>query len=388
MFSHSSTFRFLILSALVFVSVACSVETAPIAATPAVAIAAPNVGASPAAAISNQASTSVPPAASTPAPTRTAPPTLIPPPTPTPLNPLMIQVERARSYPGSDITIEQTLTPGSNYNRYIASYRSDGLKIYALLTVPRGPKPATGFPVIIFNHGYISPSVYRTTERYVAYVDEIARSGYIVFKSDYRGHGSSEGVARGGYGSPDYTTDVLNAVSSMKKYADADPNRIGMWGHSMGGFLTLRALVIDPSIKAAVIWGGVVASYPDMLSLWHHTTGSDAPDADLPSGLTGRGWRNGLVQQYGTPAENPEFWKSISANSFLGDISAPIQLHQAQGDTEVPPIFSDLLYKQILAVDGTVELYKYPGDNHNISANFATAMERTIQFLNKYVKGS
>lgn len=298
----------------------------------------------------------------------------------------MISVERAREYPGSDITIEQTLAPGANYNRYIASYLSDGLKIYALLTVPRGPKPATGFPVIIFNHGYIPPNVYRTTERYVAYVDAIAKSGYIVFKSDYRGHGSSEGEGRGGYGSPDYTTDVLNAVSSMKKYADADPNRIGMWGHSMGGFLTLRSLVIDPGIKAAVIWGGVVASYSDMLSLWHHSTGSDAPDSPIPTGVTGRGWRNGLVQQYGLPAENPDFWNSISANSYLADISAPIQLHQAQGDTEVPPIFSDLLYKQILAVDGTVELYKYPGDNHNISGNFATAMQRTIQFFDKYVK--
>ena len=48
----------------------------------------------------------------------------------------------ARTYPGSDITIEQTLPPGSNYQRYYVSYLSDGLKIYALLTVPNGAKPA------------------------------------------------------------------------------------------------------------------------------------------------------------------------------------------------------------------------------------------------------
>jgi len=45
---------------------------------------------------------------------------------------------RKQDYPGSDIVIEQTLTPGANYNQYIASYKSDGLKIYALLTVPTG----------------------------------------------------------------------------------------------------------------------------------------------------------------------------------------------------------------------------------------------------------
>ena len=44
----------------------------------------------------------------------------------------------------------------------------------------------------------------------------------------------------GGEASPDYTIDVLNAVSSMQRYQDADPNRIGMWGHSMGGMATLR----------------------------------------------------------------------------------------------------------------------------------------------------
>ena len=119
---------------------------------------------------------------------------------------------RKRDYPGSDIVIEQTLAPGANYYQYVVSYKSDGLKIYALMTVPMGQKPATGWPVVIFNHGYIPPAQYRTTERYVAYVAAFARSGYIVFKSDYRGHGDSEGRASGGYGSPDYTIDVLNAV--------------------------------------------------------------------------------------------------------------------------------------------------------------------------------
>ena len=55
----------------------------------------------------------------------------------------------------------------------------------------------------------------------------------------------------------------------MQRYANADPDRIGMWGHSMGGNITLRALVIDPRIKVAVIWAGVTATYYDMLYNWH-----------------------------------------------------------------------------------------------------------------------
>ncbi|HZQ08333.1 MAG TPA: alpha/beta fold hydrolase, partial [Anaerolineae bacterium] len=210
------------------------------------------------------------PALAPPLPTQVVTPTTaptatrIPSPTPLPLSPLTIQYLRERTFPGSELKIEQTLTPGANYSRYIASYLSEGFKIYGLLTVPKGTKPATGWPVIIFNHGFIPPTVYRTTERYVAYVDAIARSGYIVFKSDYRGHGSSEGDATGGYGSPAYTIDVLNALASVKRMPEADPNRIGMWGHSMGGQVTLRAMVTDPEIKAGVIWAGVVGSYTNL----------------------------------------------------------------------------------------------------------------------------
>ena len=132
-------------------------------------------------------------------------------------HPLQIDALRAREYPGSDIVIESVLDPGVNYSRYYVSYLSDGLKIYALMTVPNGEKPATGWPVIIFNHGYIPPAVYRTTGRYIAYMDQIARNGYIVFKSDYRGHDQSEGVAGGVYTGPNYTIDVLNAVASVKR---------------------------------------------------------------------------------------------------------------------------------------------------------------------------
>lgn len=290
---------------------------------------------------------------------------------------------RARDYPGSDIVIEQALDPGVNYNRYYVSYRSEGLKIYALMTVPSGEKPATGWPVIIFNHGYIPPDVYRTTERYVAYVDLLARSGYIVFRSDYRGHDRSEGQPGGAYSRPDYTVDVLNAVASMKRYPDADPNRMGMWGHSMGGYIALRSMVISDDIKAGVIWAGVVASYADLLTKWRR--GPGASPTPTPSA---RSWRNSLVQQYGSPEENPVFWNSISANSYLADLSGPIQLHHGTADTDVPLEFSETLYYQMLDANQYVELYKYDGDNHNISNYFGTAMQRTIEFFDRFVKSS
>ena len=158
-------------------------------------------------------------------------------------------------------------------------------------------------------------------------MDAFARNGYIVFKSDYRGHGSSEGQPGGAYSRPDYTVDVLNALASIRRFPGADPNRIGMWGHSMGGYITLRAMVISRDIKAGVIWGGVVASYPDMITRWRAT-----PPATLSAGA--RDWRSSFIEQYGTFEENPQFWASISANSYLADLSGPLQFHHGEADEE------------------------------------------------------
>jgi dipeptidyl aminopeptidase/acylaminoacyl peptidase len=331
----------------------------------------------------------VPTASSTPTLTPTQTATTTPTETPTPQHPLAIEYVRQQTYPGSEITIEETLQPGSNYDRYIASYLSEGYRIYALLTVPQGQEPEDGWPVILFNHGYIPPAQYRTTERYVAYVDSIARSGYIVFRSDYRGHGNSEGEAANGYASPAHTIDVLNAVSAMKRFPSADAERIGMWGHSMGGGITLRIMVTTSDVKAGVIWAGTVASYPELLKRMPGaiTDGvSQLPTLEPESPRWS--WVPEMLEAYGPPEGNPAFYAAISTNSYLADLSGPIQLHHGAADTSVPAVYSEQLATQIQAAGRSVELFVYKGDNHNISENFGRAMALSIRFFDTYVKGS
>jgi dipeptidyl aminopeptidase/acylaminoacyl peptidase len=121
-------------------------------------------------------------------------------PTPTPFaigRELTIEFLRDLEISASEITFEDKLTDRSNYHQHLVSYLSEGNKIYGLLAIPFGDPPPGGYKAIVFNHGYIPPGAYRTTERYTAYVDYLAASGFVVFKIDYRGHGQSQGEPSG-----------------------------------------------------------------------------------------------------------------------------------------------------------------------------------------------
>jgi dipeptidyl aminopeptidase/acylaminoacyl peptidase len=274
---------------------------------------------------------------------------------------------RARSYPGSAFTVRQTLRAGGNYSRQVVSYQSDGLRINALLTVPRGTPPKGGWPTIVFNHGYIPPAEYRTTERYVAYQDAFARAGFVTLKSDYRGHGSSQGEAVGGYYDPGYTVDVLNAAASLRKDSRVNGARLGMWGHSMGGALTLRAMVVEPGwFRAGVIWAGVVAPYSRLQSEWKVGEGA------------------GQTEEQPVPKFDPlsaARFRAISPNSYLSSLGGPLQLHQGTADREVPYVFQKYLADELQAAGTAYQAFRYKGDDHNLSGNLGLALRRSVAFF-------
>jgi uncharacterized protein len=301
-------------------------------------------------------------------------------------HPLDILSMREADYTVSTITKEEKLTATTTYDSYIVSYLSDGFKVYALLTIPKSEKPKEGFPVIIFNHGFIPPKEYKTTEKYEAYVDFFARQGYIVFKSDYRGNGKSEGEASGPYFSENYHRDVLNAVQSIKHLSEANPNAIGMWGHSMGGNITMRSIVVNnKDIKAAVLWAPVAASYNTMFSNFFtkHETRDGVAIAEER-----RKRREELIKKYGTPETNPAFYNSVDPTNFLQFVTTPVQIHHGTADETVDITLSKELNTLFKKQNKFVEYYEYIGGNHNLSgAAFDIGMGRAKVFFAKYLKG-
>lgn len=302
------------------------------------------------------------------------------------LNPFSIEALMEGQYPGSVLIVEQALPDGSNYRQSIVSYRSEGLKIYTLLTVPKAEQPAAGFPAIVLNHGSVSPEQYSTAERYKDYVAYFARRGYVVLKPDYRGHGNSEGEAQSSYYHPGHVIDVLNAFSSLQKHPDVNPSKIGMWGHSSGGHITTVAMIVNPQIKAGVIWAGLVASYDETFALWRahrRRIGSPSPGTASPY----RRQSQLLEEKYGPISQASEFWRALSPYNHFSEISSPMELHHGTADNIVPLKFAEYFKAKLEEAGKPVTLHVYEGADHNLSGSaFGAAMAKSVEFFNKHLK--
>lgn len=283
---------------------------------------------------------------------------------------------------GSDITFEEELPATFYYEQHLVSYISEGNKIYGLLLIPIMSVPEGGFKAIVFNHGYIPPSVYQTTERYTAYVDYLARSGFVVFKIDLRGHGRSEGNPSGSYYSPGYTIDAISALKSLQTLDIIDPQGIGMWGHSMAGNLVLRAMLMEPDIQAGVIWAGAVYSYDDFESYGIDDNTFRPPTTPTAQGTPGPQSRARIFETYGRPDTQTEYWKAVSLTENIEYLTSPIQLHHAMDDSVVNIGYSYGLAAVLQEAGKAYEFYSYEGGGHNlISPYFDQAMLRTVEFF-------
>lgn len=244
---------------------------------------------------------------------------------------------RQREFNGGDITIEERLPKELNFTPYIISYTSDGLKIYAAMNVPDGNGP---FPVILLNHGYYNTQTFQTGNGTNGMATILANNGYLTLASDYRGHGESEG--QGGGHQPEYAIDVLNLLASVKDVEKADPNRVGIWGHSMGGETSLRAVEATDAIKALVLWAPTLG-------------GGHSSDTSLMDNLT--------------------------------HVKTPISLHQGLSDTEVDPKTSVILSDTLKKEGKKLEYFEYEGQDHNFqNLGWDLISERTLAFYAKHLK--
>lgn len=260
----------------------------------------------------------------------------------------------AKDYQGA-IVVERERDAIGDLGARILRFEVDGLEQYALAISPTGPVPERGWPVLIFNHGYVPvPADHglrkstgkrdRPGDYYRGIPEGFARNGFLVIAPDYRGHADSQGAEFVKASSPLsslawYSRDVVALVVSLGTYEPADESRVFMLGHSMGGAITLNAVsVLGDKIKAASLWSTSSSRYFETES-----------------------------------AQKATRFKLLST---------PLNFHHAVGDSVTPLENAQNIAQRLPKNSG--KLYTYAGEQHLLdSENRAKAFQRDISFFRK-----
>jgi dipeptidyl aminopeptidase/acylaminoacyl peptidase len=286
-------------------------------------------------------------------------------------NPLSIEALRKRTFQVQELVTVENLGDMGLYTSRIVSYQVDGLTLRALLNIPKNSKPKQGFPVVVVNHGHITPAQYSTTGSYVYISRFFAENGFIMIKPDYRGHGKSEGETETRLGRPPYAVDVLALMAAIPAIQEADSGNVFLWGHSMGGEVSLAVMEAGNSVRAASLWGSVSASFPE--SFIYFRSRHDPALAQ------------GLVDELKSTISEENFYR-LSPSDNLSYVKAPILLQHGTKDESVPYEWSVSFEKKLSAAGIPHKFLTWEGQNHNLSGVQYQALVKDAEFFRENMK--
>jgi len=280
-----------------------------------------------------------------------------------------------KEFNGRDLTFSRVLDDNTVYTRYYITYKSGELTISGIMNIPKGNGP---FPVLFLNHGHIDTSIYTNGRGLKREQDYLARRGFAVLHSDYRGHADSTKDPNADINFRlGYVEDVINAIYAVKnsnapQLNSIDKNNIGMLGHSMGGGVTLGVLVTKPElVKASVLFAPVSGDVRDNFERWITRRPETAKR---------------IIELHGLPEDNPDFWDNVSPKEFYEKIQTPILLHHGTADDSVPIEWSDKLNDQLTAINKPIEYKVYPGQPHEFTSAWPNVMQTTLDFFTEHLK--
>jgi len=273
-----------------------------------------------------------------------------------------------RELTGGGLRIGSLREQTSAYRSYNVSYRSEGLRISGVLNVPRGRGP---FPAVVLAHGYIDPAVYVRGQGMPRERRALAEAGYVALHVDYRNHAASDDdpslqrTFRLGY-----AVDVLNAVNALRATGKVpiDDDRIALMGRSMGGGVVMKALEMAPGLVGAA-------------ALWAAVSSDEAENYDQFSGPSA--FWDYVDDRWGSPRQNPEFWRGISPDQHFDRISEPVLIVHGTADTTCPPRWARSTASGMERAGVSTVLEWYDGEGHTFGPAFDRAMDRTVTFFDR-----
>jgi len=253
-------------------------------------------------------------------------------------------------------------------------WTNEGFTMQGWLVGPRQPVAGKRYPMIVQVHGGPASAV---TPRYIAsgetgnpLVRDLVEAGYFVFMPNPRGSfGQGQEFTRANrrdFGGGDLR-DILAGVDAAAQAAPVDPQRLGLMGHSYGGFMTMWGVTHSQRFKAAVAGAGIAN--------WVSYYGQNGIDQ----------W---MVPFFGaTMYDDPAIYRQLSPLESIKVAKTPTFIYVGERDVETPAAQSMEFWHALKALSVPTSLVIYEDEGHGIrkSAHQLDLRRRTVAWFNRYL---
>jgi dipeptidyl aminopeptidase/acylaminoacyl peptidase len=250
-------------------------------------------------------------------------------------------------------------------------WQNEGLSVQGWLVPPKSLERGRLYPLVVVVHG--GPSAAATAGWPSGVTAALPSEGTFVFLPNPRGsYGSGEAFTEGnvkdfGYG--DFR-DILAGVDAVLKTEPIDRKRLGIFGWSYGGYMTMWAVTQTTRFSAAVAGAGIVS--------WQSYYGQNRIDR----------W---MIPFFGASVyDDPWIYARSSPISFIKETKTPTLVLHGDRDSEVPTPQGYEFWHALKSLGVPTELVIYEGEGHHFNKpeHARDVVKRTVEWFEKYLGSS
>jgi len=244
----------------------------------------------------------------------------------------------------------------------------DGTEVEGVLTKPVGYEAGKRVPFLLNPHGGPTGA---SLNSFNGTIQVLAANGFAVLQPNFRGS-TGKGLAfsqanKNTWGKGDYD-DCMTGVDAMIASGVADPDRLGAFGWSYGGYMTFWILTQTDRFKAVSPGAGLTNIY----SMYSQT--------DIHRYLN---W----FYSDKAPWEAQDLYWDRSPMKYVGNVKTPTMIMHGQIDTRVPIAQAQEFYQALVERKVPVEFVVYPRENHGFTEprHNLDRVRRYVWFFSKYL---
>lgn len=248
-------------------------------------------------------------------------------------------------------------------------WTNEGFNVQGWLTGPAHLEPGKTYPMIVQVHGGPSSAV-QPTFMWKGTTNDLVQHGFFVFQPNPRGSfGQGEAFTKANvkdFGGGDLR-DILAGVDAVEKVAPVDDKRLGVYGHSYGGYMTMWTVTHSNRFKAGVAGAGI---------------------ADWVSYYGENGINQWMVPFFGTTAyKDPTAYDRFSPIRYIQNARTPTFIYVGERDVECPADQSLQFHAGLDAMGVPNSLVIYAGEGHGIreAEHKADLKTRILGWFDKYL---